>query len=390
MKITEKDWKNYIKLLSTVDNRAGDFMRQYIKKHGFESLSGMEDYAYAIVQKYGEASGALSAEMYDAIAEVQQANVPAAEIADLPTKDEVSKVIRGVTKKSKSPNMVANSVSRLVKRTGADTMLKNAKRDGAQFAWVPMGDTCSFCITLASRGWQYMSENAMKNGHAEHIHANCDCTYAVRFDKKSGVAGYDPAVYKAMYDSAEGKSSKDKINSMRRAAYAQNKDQINAQKRAAYGERKDGFSNNKNSGKIDTEGKREPLRIPQIPASTITQKIREGEYSLKLSQQNYDKHIPGTFDYERYRKSRENKGLSPQSVLTISKKEAQSIILNQSGTGIIKPRRDGTATDIERITCSEEIGYYFNRGKKFYTNKAAIHHGRRGSHIVPIKGNDYD
>lgn len=273
MKITEKDWKNYIRLLSAVDKRAGDFMRQYVEKHGFENLSEMEDYAYAIVQKYGEASGALSAEMYDAIAEIQDAKVPAAEIAELPTKDEISKTIRGVVKKSKNPNTVANSVGRLVKRTGADTTLKNAERDGAQFAWVPMGDTCPFCIALASRGWQYMSEKAMKNGHAEHIHANCDCTYAVRFDKKSGVSGYDPEAYKEMYDSAEGKSSKDKINSMRRSAYAQNKDEINAQKRVAYAKKKDGFSNNKDSGKINNEGEE---RTIENTADTGKYHLEEG------------------------------------------------------------------------------------------------------------------
>lgn len=28
-------------------------------------------------------------------------------------------------------------------------MLKNALRDGAEFAWVSNGDTCAFCMTLA-------------------------------------------------------------------------------------------------------------------------------------------------------------------------------------------------------------------------------------------------
>ena len=46
-------------------------------------------------------------------------------------------------------------------------MLKNALRDGAEFAWVPNGDTCAFCMTLASRGWQRASKRAIKNGHAE-------------------------------------------------------------------------------------------------------------------------------------------------------------------------------------------------------------------------------
>ena len=53
-----------------------------------------------------------------------------------------------------SPPQMQRGVSRLVKRAGADTTLKNAQRDGAEFAWVPHGDSCAFCLTLASRGWQ--------------------------------------------------------------------------------------------------------------------------------------------------------------------------------------------------------------------------------------------
>lgn len=104
----------------------------------------------------------------------------------------------------------------MTKQVGADTTLKNALRDGAQFAWIPSGDTCAFCITLASRGWQNVSKKTLRNGHAEHIHAHCDCQYAVRFDKNSNVEGYDPDKYLDMYYSAEGKNPKEKINSLRR------------------------------------------------------------------------------------------------------------------------------------------------------------------------------
>ena len=131
------------------------------------------------------------------------------------------------------------AVGRLVKRAGADTTLKNAIRDGAEFAWVPSGDTCAFCITLASRGWRRASEKALKGGHAEHIHSNCDCTYAVRFDGKSGVKGYDPEKYLATYEGAEGDTPKEKINALRRENYAAHKEEINARKRAAYAERKE-------------------------------------------------------------------------------------------------------------------------------------------------------
>lgn len=126
-----------------------------------------------------------------------------------------------------------NGVSRLVKRAGADTTLKNAVRDGAEWAWVPHGDTCPFCITLASNGWQKASSKVLKGGHAQHIHANCDCEFAIRFDHNTTVAGYDPEKYLAQYNAAGGD-----INKMRRIDYAARKDAINAQKRAAYVARK--------------------------------------------------------------------------------------------------------------------------------------------------------
>ena len=236
MQISTKDWLNYIKMLSKLNDEAGKLMQQYVAKHGFADTEAIVDYAYGLITTYGEGSAALAAEMYDATAALSGVTVPAAEVAETAKYGDVAKAIYGTIKHSKNPNSVGNTVSRYVKMAGADTTLKNAERDGAQFAWVPMGDTCSFCITLASRGWQYMSKKAMKNGHAEHIHANCDCTYSVRFDSKSGVRGYNPDKYKAMYDNAEGNTPEEKINSMRRMQYQDPavRAKINAQKREAY------------------------------------------------------------------------------------------------------------------------------------------------------------
>ena len=176
--------------------------------------------------------------MYDAIAMASGVAVPAALPASVPTVGEVAKTITG-TLKTGNDNIVAESIGRLVKQTGVDTTMKNALRDGAEWAWIPSGDTCAFCITLASRGWQRASRDAIKNGHAEHIHANCDCTYAVRFDKKTNVAGYRPDEYRAMYENADGRTPTEKINAMRREFYADNAAEINAQKRDAYEKRKE-------------------------------------------------------------------------------------------------------------------------------------------------------
>lgn len=227
MKISTKAWKNYITKMSGISQKAADLMQEWVQKNGFGDDKALLDYAYALSQKYGKAIGALSCQMYEATAAAQGVQIPSAEIADLPEYGEVAKAVHGTMKQSQLN--VPSTVARLVKLVGADTTLKNAMRDGAQFAWVPNGDTCSFCITLASRGWQYMSKKALRNGHAEHIHAHCDCEYAVRFDGKSTVAGYEPDKYLEEYKNAGGD-----INAMRRIRYKENKDAINARKRELY------------------------------------------------------------------------------------------------------------------------------------------------------------
>lgn len=231
MQITEKAWLEYITKMSQISQKAADLMQSWVQKNGLENDKALLDYAYALSQHYGQAIGALSCQMYEATAAAQGVIVPTAEAADLPDYGEVAKAVKGT--KKQSPNNIPGTLARLVKQVGADTTLKNAERDGAQFAWVPHGDTCAFCITLASRGWQYMSKKALRNGHAEHIHAHCDCEYAVRFDGKSTVAGYDPDKYLEEYYDANGD-----INEMRRKRYAQNKDVINARKRELYASKK--------------------------------------------------------------------------------------------------------------------------------------------------------
>ena len=206
-------------------------MQKWIQKNGFSDDKALLDYAFALASHYGQAIGALSCQMYEATAAAQGAAIPIAEMAALPEYGEVAKAVHGTMKRSQMN--VPATMARLVKQVGADTTLKNAMRDGAQFAWVPHGDTCAFCITLASRGWQHMSKKALRNGHAEHIHAHCDCEYAVRFDGKSTVAGYDPEKYLEEYRNAGSD-----VNAMRRNRYAQNKDAINARKRELYAEKK--------------------------------------------------------------------------------------------------------------------------------------------------------
>ena len=263
--LSQNEWKRYISRLRAINDKAANEFRAFVvKRGGYAHIrrQALIDYAYAISTKYGEASAALSAAMYDAAAELAGAVVPAAVPAETVSYSEVAKTVNGIIKKTGSDAVLSQNIGRLVKLPGVDTMLSNAYRDskrsrkqrhtGAEVAWIPSGDTCPYCIMLASAGWR-KETNWGEAHHAEHVHANCDCTYMVRFNDSFNVEGYDPDEYLAMYEEGadvpyenEDNSHPDdrtlrkqRLNGMRREAYQENKEKINEQKRSAYEKRKE-------------------------------------------------------------------------------------------------------------------------------------------------------
>lgn len=252
MTITRSVWSKYIASLRKVNDEAARLAIRYLETHDTVTQAGVDaliEYCYSLATKYGEAAAELAAQMYDALALATGASVAPAVPAATATMQETAKAVVG-TMKTGNNEIVSSAVGRLVKMAGVDTTMQNALRDGAEWAWIPVGDTCAFCITLASRGWQRASKKAIRGGHAEHIHANCDCTYAIRFDD-SEVEGYDPREYEEMYYDTDGKKPQDRINAMRREFYAQNKDEINAQKRSAYEKRKERESSSAEEINVD-------------------------------------------------------------------------------------------------------------------------------------------
>ena len=243
MKIPLSNWYNYISKLAAISKEASRQMQEYGLAHGHEDGRAIVEYAYALATKYGEAAAALTCEMYDAIATAEKAGVQPAEPAATATYNETAKAVYGTMRNKQ--NTVGQTVGRLVKQAGADTMLQNAKRDGARFAWIPRGNSCAFCLTLASRGWQKISEKALKNGHAEHIHANCRCQYCIDFDGTTTVDGYDPDALREKYESFPG-SPAEKIKAWQ--------EELDAEKKAAEvgGAKKIGLPGQKDSDIVGT------------------------------------------------------------------------------------------------------------------------------------------
>ena len=219
--LSESVFNAYVAKMRQLNVKAATEMQSYIDQFGFDNMTYLVNKAYQIATKYGEGAGDLACLTYDMLAKQQGAKVLSAVPAETATYSETWGAVQGSL--NEGENKVADAVSRLVKQAGADTIMQNAARDHAEMAFVPVGQTCAFCLMLASRGWEYVGRNA--KSHAAHIHANCDCQYMVRFKPDEGVAGYDPDRYKKIYyDADPGGSSKDKINAIRRMQYAEQKD----------------------------------------------------------------------------------------------------------------------------------------------------------------------
>lgn len=243
MQMSLKDWRAFVKKLSAVNAKAADEVKRYIAENGLADTQDLIRFCFGISEKYGNASAALSALMYDTMAELESVVLPTAELAKTATYADVAESVNGTLKISQNPDSIAGAVSRLVKLAGQDTFLQNAQRDGAEFAWIPSGDSCPYCLMLASRGWEKVSKGTMKDGHATHVHSNCDCTYMVRHSSSFNISGYDPDRLYDIYRSADGVTWKDKINTLRREQYKEDAPKIRAQKREAYALRKEAEDN---------------------------------------------------------------------------------------------------------------------------------------------------
>ncbi len=243
-KPTRSSWDGYSKRQRAQREQARDQMRRYVLGEiaaGSLDMVAVKRNALRIATRNGMASAALACEWYDAIAREAAAQVAKAAPVVVANPGRIAAQVDnaapliGLGDADGFADACGSAVAAEVKRSASRTMLDNAARDGAEFAWVPQGDeTCAFCITLASNGWTRASRDVVDGNHADHIHPNCDCEFAIRFGGDGGPAGYDWREYADIYGNADGRSSDDKINSIRRELYAERRDEINAQHRDRY------------------------------------------------------------------------------------------------------------------------------------------------------------
>ena len=164
--------------------------------------------AYMVGQKYRLLSAELGAQWYEYCArlagvEIEPAELP--EFDDEPLFRHIDEAMSSEDVEKKATELFQNLVASSVRDTGHANLLREYERgmSGARWARVPVGETCAWCLMLASQGAWYHSEETALGTSPDHYHDNCDCI-AVFFADANDIAAYDDlAKYKEMYYDAD-------------------------------------------------------------------------------------------------------------------------------------------------------------------------------------------
>lgn len=147
--------------------------------------------------------------------------------------------------------------------------------------------------------------------------------------------------------------------------------------------KKDDFGYNINNKKL--------YKITEYASSIeITKRVKDGLISLTSNHEHCEKHKLGTKQYESYLQSRKKRNWGPQNRLTISEEEAQKLIYDCSGTGIPYHGKNNMDKWYEDLNVHQHVGYYVYQGIECPTAKIRIYYGKKGTHIIPIKGDYFD
>lgn len=179
--------------------------------------AGMTDFdeimaeAVRIAEKFSVLGSELGAQWYDLCAELAGVQVEAAELHAM-DQEALESAARSTAAASHEPTVrdtfnyyLQNVINESIRATGDANLWRDYERGvkGGRWARVPVGDTCAWCLMLASQGAWYVSEKSALREDAGKYHRGCDCK-AVYYADPESIQGYENlGKYKQMYYAAE-------------------------------------------------------------------------------------------------------------------------------------------------------------------------------------------
>lgn len=176
------------------------------------TIDELIDAATAVAAKFNYLGYELGAQWYDLCSELAGID---AEPAELPEMDVEAIKGRANAAVSNAPDsstvgqvfnyFLQNEIQKSIRMTGDANLWRDYERGlaGGRWARVPVGDTCAWCLMLASNGAWYLSEETAIGANPGHYHDGCNCIAVYHADADS-IQGYKALEqYKSMYYEAD-------------------------------------------------------------------------------------------------------------------------------------------------------------------------------------------
>lgn len=171
----------------------------------------VREIAERVCDIYGLAAQALAGQWYDYCERLATGAEPTASTGDTDQRsvipavnEQVDKLFDRTYTEQQLVQALQSVVTEHIKQRAADeigarAMEGKAKGKKVGYCRVPVGDTCAYCVMLASRGFDYLTEKSA----ASASHDGCDCV-VVPFHKAGSIPGYEDQLrgYRDQYDEA--------------------------------------------------------------------------------------------------------------------------------------------------------------------------------------------
>ena len=162
-----------------------------------------------LVASYGDVAATVAADFYDEVRDSSRApgRFTAAPVTALDVEALAGQVRWAIGPLYSANPEPADALGRLSQKVdeftlqaGRDTIAHSAAKDPAKAHWarVPVGKTCAFCLTLASKGAAYRAEETA----ARKFHGKCDCTATPFWPDDPYPEGYNPDALLQQYQDA--------------------------------------------------------------------------------------------------------------------------------------------------------------------------------------------
>lgn len=261
-------------LSEAAQRQASIAIGQVIAEWDGEDVADLRTAAFAVLDAllstYTDLSAARAAEFYDASREAQMVRRKYRAVVDSRRDPKATEgAIRAIVQFAADGDVerfrreALDRVDTEMRRAANQCVAYNAGRDPAKplYARVPVGETCGFCLMLASFGFQYTSESA-----ASHSHRKCNCRVVPSFGEAT-VRGYDPEqMYGRFNDCLSTLGGRDGIRAEWDALPQEYRDSYIAKHGNKAGDAFDAYVNKRVSDEIET---RDPEwfttgKIPEI------------------------------------------------------------------------------------------------------------------------------